>query len=120
MTNDERRLQLASPCLDAAWHLAVRGPGGVEGVVVVLGDDSDSNARVLLRALGITPVTPLAAGKELSLVCVPREQVIAEVLSHDPELAMRLETPTPMKVTMVVLAYGGWSTLGLGRNVGLA
>ena len=56
----------------------------------------------------------------ISAVVMPRDKAVAAVAPYDEDLAEKLKTPTPMKLTALVLAHGGWSVCGLGRNVGLA
>jgi len=119
MTNDDKRLEIAAQCAAVAWKLANAEAESIESVVVVIGDEGDANARVLLRALHIRG-QPVAAEMNLAMVSVPRDRAIAEIAPLDAELASGLRTPTPMKLTVLVIAYGGWSVCGMGRNVGSA
>ena len=115
-----KRLALIEAAATAALRLAVGITEPVEDLVVVLADEGDANARVLLKALGLQCEAGQRAEQHASLAAFRRETVVRILEPLDPEAANALRTPTPMKLTVLVVAYGGWSVTGLGRNVGSA
>jgi hypothetical protein len=116
---EQKRAALLDLVKGQAWNLVVAQPGAIENWVVLIADGSDANARVLLRDLGVDAKVT-SSGAEASVVPVPRADAIRIIRPYDAELADKLATPTPMKATALVVAFGGWSILGVGRNVGIA
>lgn len=117
-TNDARRAAVAEAAKARAWQVAVAHAGPIEEVVVLLAHEADANARVLLGALGAPAAAPRV--DDWVLVALPRTRLVAVLTPLDPELADKLTTPTPMRLTALVVAFGGWSVVGVGRGVGLA
>lgn len=115
---EQKRAAILEQHKDRAWRLVVDKPGSVENWVVLIADDRDANANVVLRDLGIPPVAP--AELDVTVVTISRAAAIRILAPHDARLAEVLGTPTPMKATALVMAHGGWSTAGIGRGVGIA
>jgi hypothetical protein len=116
---EKKRAALLDLVKGQAWNIVAGQPGAIENWVVLIADGTDANARVLLRDLGVDAKLTTSGGVP-SVVPVPRADAIRIIRPYDAELADKLATPTPMKATAIVVAFGGWSILGVGRNVGIA
>jgi hypothetical protein len=116
---ERKRAALLDLVKGQAWNIVAGQQGAIENWVVLIADGSDANARVLLRDLGVDAKVTTSGGAP-SVVPVPRTDAIRIIRPYDAELADKLATPTPMKATALVVAFGGWSILGMGRSVGIA
>lgn len=119
-TAEQHRLAIAEACKGEIWKQAVLQGGPLEDLVTLVADERDANAQVLLRSLGVA-ITPATPGETaVSVLILERRRAVAAVSPHDEDLAEKLGTPTPLKLTVLIMAHGGWSIVGVGRGVGLA
>jgi hypothetical protein len=113
---EQKRATLLEQYKEHAWRLVVDQPGSVEDWVVLIADDRDPNANVILRELGILPAAP--EDLDVTVVTISRAAAVRILAPRDAQLAAAIGKPTPMKATAFVMAHGGWSTAGIGRGVG--
>lgn len=114
MTPKERRSEIAEKLApEALRQIQARG-WTIHDTVVVIADEADPNATLLLRALGIA-AEPGRTSKDmnLALVLMTHAQVQQAVATIGPpdgdDIATALGTPRPDRLTMLVVAFGGWS-----------
>ena len=116
MTNEEKRLILGQGmAVESLKHANERG-GPLQETVVLIADEADDRANVLLEALGVE-VEP--GGKRVanaSLVVLGRDELIEVAQPLDADLAAALANGTKAQLTLVVVAHAGWSTVVVSDN----
>lgn len=116
MTNEEKRMALGQGmAVEALKHATDRG-GPLEETVVLVADEADPNAGVLLRALSVEVEPGTAGTANASLVVLSRDELTEVVQPIDAGLAAALAGRTKAQLTVVVVAHSGWSTLIVGDN----
>ena len=119
MTNDEKRLEIATRLGEQAIRLA-RERGPLPESVAVVGDEADANAALVLQKLGV-PVEPSSErSMQLSMVIATRRQVLEVFSTIDhgsPGLEERLATPTPDRLSVLVVAFGGHTLASMASTL---
>jgi hypothetical protein len=109
MTNDEKRLEIATKLAEQAIRVA-RERGPLTKAVAVIGDEADANAALVLRKLGVSVEPGTTKSPNLSMVIATRQQVLQVLSTIDhgsPGLEECVATPTPDRLSVLVIAFGG-------------
>lgn len=109
----ERRRQMTRDAGPAILELAasIRSEADLDDVVLVVAEERDPAARLLLDRLGLPAPGPPAPGEREVLVQPVLRGVLAAVVAPiDPEVAERLREVRPGSLSILAVGDGGANT----------